>query len=275
MENIILEPVMRNTAPCILLSTLYIKNIYKDANIVVLPSDHLIKDEKEFQDVIMVANNKIEEIKDGIITIGIVPNRPETGYGYIEVATSGNINSRTVLEVEKFVEKPNLEKALEYIASSKYLWNAGMFIFNSNYLLEQFKKHLEEMYIQLKDLPNNYKDISKFLEERYPLCQKISFDYGIMEKSSDIYVIPSDFGWDDVGTWSSVERYIDRSECNNVLKGDVYIDNSNNNIVYGGIRKIILSNVDDLYCIDSDDVLIIGRRDDINEVHKYRDKVDV
>lgn len=268
-KNIIIEPEGRNTAPCILLATLYIKQLYEDATISVLPSDHAIRNSEEFCKILSLANKYIEnENKKAIVTIGITPNRPETGYGYIKFEKE---NSK-VIKVEKFVEKPDLETAKEYLSSGMYLWNAGMFIFNADNMLEELKLNYSG-YNVLKDLPkiddNRY---SEKLKELYPKCESISIDYAVMEKSKNIYVIPGDFGWDDIGTWNSLERYIKKDVNDNILNGTISTYNSKNNVVYAGDKKVILLNAENVFCIDTDDVLVIGSKDSINKVHELRNK---
>ena len=249
-KNIIVEPVGRNTAPCILLSSLYIKQMYNDCNIAVLPSDHLIKDEKAFLETLKIADDFVKNNRESIVTIGIEPNRPETGYGYIKY---NNNQKENVVKVEKFVEKPNIEKAISYLNSKNYLWNAGMFIL----------KQLPEIYCE------NY---NEKLNELYPKSESISIDYAVMEKSKNIYVIPSDFGWDDIGTWKSLERYIEEDENNNYIKGQASIYNSSNNILYSENKKIIVIGLDNIFCIESDDKIVIGQKDSIEELVKYREK---
>ncbi len=186
-QNIIIEPEGRNTAPCILLACMYIKQIYNDATIAVLPSDHAIKDEDEFCNILKIANDYVEkENSDAIVTIGITPNRPEIGYGYIKFEKSDN----KVIKVEKFVEKPDLKTAEEYLSSGMYLWNAGMFIFNINNMLKELEINYSGYNI-LKGLPS-IGDISyeKVLDELYTKCESISIDYAVMEKSKNIYVVP-------------------------------------------------------------------------------------
>lgn len=266
-ENIIIEPSSRNTAPCILLSCFYIKKRLGNCNIVVLPSDHIVKNTDEFNKIIDKGFSFIEQKQEGIITIGIIPDRPETGYGYIKIDET-NYKEGDILKSEKFVEKPNFEKAIEYVKSKKYLWNAGMFIFNVDYLINEYKENLPNVYSFIKKInESNESDYYQSLCKNYELAEKISFDYGIMEKNNDVYVIPANFGWDDVGTWSSVERYIAQDENKNIIKGNVDLIESNNCIVYANDKKIILCNVENIYCIDSDDVIIIGPKDEINEVY--------
>lgn len=266
--NIICEPVGRNTAPCILFSCLYIKNLLGNINIACISSDSYIAKEDVFLENIIHAFNFVEEKSDAIVTIGITPTRPETGYGYIKYEKSNLLVNKVV----KFEEKPDIKKAIKYFTSHEYLWNAGMFIFNNIKMLEELKENIPDDYNVLASLPkitdNNY---GKFLNDNYLKCNKISIDYAVMEKSKNIYTIPSDIGWDDVGTWKSLERYLEKDSDDNVIKGKVTMLNSHDNIVYGNNKKIIILNVNNIFCIDSKDVLIIGRKDDIDEVPKLKD----
>lgn len=274
-RNIIIEPVGRNTAPCILLASLYIKQIYNDVNIAVLPSDHIINNEEEFCNILIDANQALNIKIDGIVTIGIKPNRPETGYGYIECSIeSQNINNKQIIKVNRFVEKPDIEHAKQYLDDGNYLWNAGMFIFDVNYMLTELEENLNEEYNLLSNLPSIYsKQYMECLKEKYEKCKSISIDYAVMENSNNIYVIPSDFGWDDVGTWKSIERYVKSDVDSNFITGKVKTYNSKNNVVYGGNKKIVLLDIDDIFCIESDDVIIIGKKEKMSEVHKYRNEV--
>ncbi len=268
-QNIIVEPVGRNTAPCILLASMYINQIFEDANVAVLPSDHAIGNKDEFCKTLMCANDYVEnKNKKAIVTIGITPNRPETGYGYIKF----NKSDDKVIKIDRFVEKPNLDNAKKYLDEGNYLWNAGMFIFNIKNMLKELEENYSGYKI-LEKLPKiedkNYKEA---LEKLYPDCEAISIDYAVMEKSNNIYVIPSDFGWDDIGTWMSLTRYIKADEQNNYLKGDIVSYNSKNNIVYAGNKKVILLDIDNVFCIDADGVIVIGSRDKIKDVHELRNK---
>lgn len=273
-ENIIIEPMARNTAPCILLGLLYIKEKYGDTNIIVLPSDHKINDEQEFRSVLADANTFLNENINSIITIGITPNRPETGYGYIKcnkVVT--NINKHSIKCVERFVEKPNIEKANKYLRDRHYLWNAGMFMFNTKHMIKEFQINFNECYKLLSTLPfSNSAEYMSALKDKYALCEAISIDYAIMEKSKTICVVPVDFGWDDIGSWNALERYISKDNNNNVLKGDVYIDNAKDCIVYGTDKKIILLDIEDVFVIDVKNTLVIGKKSSISKVTDLRGK---
>ncbi|MCD7893361.1 MAG: mannose-1-phosphate guanylyltransferase [Erysipelotrichaceae bacterium] len=274
-QNIIVEPIGRNTAPCILLSTLYIKQIYQDANIVVLPSDHMINDVEEFLNVLYDGNEFINQNNESIITIGITPDRPETGYGYIKY--HNQIESQTnhsIYKVDKFVEKPNIDKANEYLQSGDYLWNAGMFMFNSNFMLKEMNTYFKKSFDILSGLPTtNDANYMSELENKYKECEAISIDYAIMEKSEYIYVIPSDFGWDDIGSWKALERYIDSDSNGNILKGNMKLFNSNTNTVYSTEKEIVLLDIDNIFCIETDERIVIGKKDSLSKVHELREKV--
>lgn len=268
--NIITEPCSKNTAPCILLSTIYIKNIYKNANIVCVSSDSHIENENKFIDDILLANEFVTKKQEAIVTIGIKPTRPETNYGYIKYEHSDG----KVLKVSKFVEKPDLELAKKYYDSKEYLWNAGMFIFNAESILKEFENNLPKEYNLLINLPKHINsEYYKFLNENYKKCEKISIDYAVMEKSNNVYTIPTEIGWDDIGTWNSVERYIPKDERDNVLKGNIEAIDSNNNIVYANNKKVVLLDVENIFCIDSDDVIIVGKKESLNKVHTLKDKL--
>ncbi len=252
-KNIIIEPVGRNTAPCILLSSLYIQQIYTDCKIVVLPSDSAINDEKSYLQTLKAANNFLNNQSNAIVTIGITPNRSEVGYGYIKTDKYiTTLNDKKILKVEKFVEKPSEERAKFYLSEGNYLWNAGMFVFDVRFMIEQFKKLVPDIYNLLIQLPNIYDDKYKLiLNKLYPECEPISVDYAIMEKSQDIYVIPSEFGWDDVGSWEALERYMKIDLIDHQAQGEKYdSDNSkildnfsesigNDFVMYFGIFSII------------------------------------
>lgn len=274
-KNIIIEPVGRNTAPCILLSTIYINQIFKNANITVLPSDHLISNVDMFLKTLETANEFLKNNNKTIVTIGIKPDRPETGYGYIKMTDKKvYLNEMNIVNVEKFVEKPNIEKAKEYLQKGNYLWNAGMFVFNCNYMLEELKNNYEEGYKLLENLPKiDDKNYKIELEKVYKDCKAISIDYAVMEKSNSIHVIPSDFGWDDIGTWKALQRYIEPDEASNIIKGKVKTYNSSNNVVYAGNKKIILLDIDDIFFIESNDMIVIGKKDKISEVHQLKNSI--
>ncbi len=272
-KNIIIQPEVMNTAPCILMSSLYIKDLYGDSNLIVMPSDHLIKKEDLFLETIKTANSFSLEFPTGIITIGITPNRPETGYGYIKMSDEIiKYPDKDIIKIEKFVEKPCFEKALEYLEDGNYLWNSGMFLFNIDYVLDVFKNNLPKTYEILNNLPNA--NDSNYLQElinNYGKCEAISFDIAVMEHTNNNFVIPSNFIWDDIGTWKSLERYNEKDSNNNIIKGNVKCIDSKNNIIYANDKPIAILEVDDIFCVDTDDILIVGKKELLDNLHKYKD----
>ena len=274
--KIILEPKSRNTAPCILLSTLYIQQIYKNATIVVLPSDHNINNQNEFCNIIQTSHTFINMNLNSIITIGISPTRPETGYGYIQCGDSIDIISNyNIYKVNKFIEKPNLEVAKKYLTKNNYLWNSGIFIFNSQTILKEFKISFQNGYHLLSSLPSIYSsEYDCELEKKYALCDSISFDYAIMEKSKNIFVIPANFEWDDIGTWMALERYLKKDEAKNIRKGDIVMINSQENIVYSDTnKKVFFVDIDELFLINTNDTLIVGKKDSLEKVALLKDVI--
>ena len=274
-RNIIVEPIGKNTAPCIALSAFQIEKYYKDATIAVLPSDHLIRNEVEFRNVIAAADRFIEENEESIVTLGIKPDRPETGYGYIKCdKTYSIVNGLKIKDVDMFVEKPNQEKAEEYLEDGNFLWNGGMFVWKAKNILRLTKKYLKNTYDVLKEITcASEEEYEEELKNNYNFVDSVSIDYSIMEKADNIYVIPSEFGWDDVGTWYSVERYRDKDENNNVCVGNIVNINSKNNIIVGKNKPVIISGLDDIFVVESDDVILIGKKDDIKDIKKIKNAV--
>lgn len=273
-RNIIVEPEGRNTAPCILLSSLYIQQIYHDASIVVLPSDHQINNNDEFINVLKDAYQFIRKEKDGIITIGITPNRPETGYGYINfLETTMKINTHDVKKVNCFVEKPDYKTALKYLTDGRYLWNAGMFMFNALFMIDEYKKYANDTYLKLTSLPSidNSEYFNK-LKMIYKECESISVDFAIMEKTKHLFVIPADFGWDDIGNWKALERYIKSDRNNNHCKGNVKLLNSKNNVVFSSDKKVILLDADNLFVVETSECVIVGNVNSLATIHELRGK---
>lgn len=273
-RNIIIEPTGRNTAPCILLSTLYIKQIYNDVKIAVLPSDHVINNEVEFLNILDTTSKYLDENNKAILTIGITPTRPETGYGYIKQQNKlMTINDKDIYKVERFVEKPNFETALVYLNEGHYLWNAGMFVFNTETMINEFKLYANDVYEVLSKLPSiddeNYQNV---LNDIYCDCRAISVDYAIMENSKEICVLPGDFGWDDVGAWKALERYMHEDQNENITKGHIHLENCHQSIIYASDKTIIVDGLDDIYCIQSGDYIIIGKKENLNKVHEFRGK---
>ena len=283
--NIILEPIGRNTAPCIALSAMYIKQFFKDAVIAVLPSDHLIRDDEGFINLLAAGADFVEDKKEAIVTIGITPNRPEVGYGYIKFnkeMDNQTINSEVALDkesvqilpVEAFVEKPSKDKAKQYISEGNYLWNAGMFIWSADNILKLTEKHINNTFNILKSIDMSEAESFRVqCREKYPLVDNISVDYGIMEKAEDIFVIPGDFGWDDIGSWFAVERYSNKDEDNNVHKGEVRSIDSKDNMVISSGKPIIVVGAENLLVVESDEVIFVCSKEHINNLKDIKKKI--
>ncbi|MGL4991137.1 MAG: mannose-1-phosphate guanylyltransferase [Sarcina sp.] len=264
LENIIIEPEGRNTAPCIALSTMMIKRKFEEAKVLVLPSDHLIKNVNRFHEIVELGEKFLHERKETILTLGMKPTRAEIGYGYIKVGE--RINNKIIYKVENFVEKPNKEYAFRYFTSGEYLWNSGMFIWDNNYILDLFKKYLPDTYRNLENIKFlDEENIELFLEKNYKYTDMISVDYGILEKIKNICVIPCEIGWDDVGNWTSVERYSEKDQAGNVFKGEGILYNSKNNIVLAN-KKILINNVEDLIVVETDDYVMISSKKEEQEI---------
>ena len=272
VQNIIVEPEGRNTAPCIALSAFVIKKYYKDANMIVLPSDHLIADEDEFRNVIKNADEFVKENKEAIITLGMEPTRPETGYGYIRYGNDKKeINNHKVIKVDAFVEKPNKEKAEAYIKEGNYLWNGGMFLWSADNILNQIEKYSNDTYKALKDIEIvANEDVQGFINNNYYKTEAISIDYAVMEKSDSIYVVPSKFGWDDVGSWEALDRYREKDDKGNVLVGNAKVVDSHGNLVISSSHDIVVEGLKDIYVIENDGKILIGHKSNVANVKELK-----
>lgn len=273
-KNIIVEPEGRNTAPCIALSAMIIKKYYNDATMVVLPSDHLIKDEDSFRNILLDGEKYLKENDKAILTLGMTPNRPETGYGYIKFSKDKTyINNNEVIKVDKFVEKPNLEKALEYLADGSYLWNGGMFIWTVNNILDQIEEFIPKTYNALKNIEQiNVNELQGYINENYGKTDSISVDYAILEKSNEIYVIPSDFGWDDVGSWEALDRYREKDDNGNIFIGKINSIDSNNNLIISKNHNVIINGLNNIYVIENEGHIIVGKKEEISMIKELKQK---
>ena len=229
-ENIIAEPVGMNTAPCAIYSAMKIYKKNPEAEILVCPSDHLILNEEKFTETVLLALKNSKE-NQGLYTLGIQPTRPDTGYGYIQyIEEKGKVK-----KVKTFTEKPNLDLAEKFLKSGDFLWNSGIFIWSAKDILASFKKYLPEMYNTFEDI-KDYLNTEKEAEEVqiiYPTLQKVSIDVGIMEKDKNVYVIPSQFGWSDLGTWLSLYDQAEKDNNENAILGKSTLTyNSKGNIIY-------------------------------------------
>ena len=271
-RNIIVEPEGRNTAPCIALSAFVIKKYYENANMIVLPSDHLIKDEDEFRNIIESADKFVNENNEAIITLGMEPSRPETGYGYIRYGKEETyVNKHKVIKVDAFVEKPNKEKAKKYIEEGNYLWNGGMFLWSIDNILNQIDTYSNETYRALKEIDNiSDEELQIFINDNYYKTEATSIDYAVLEKSNDIYVIPSNFGWDDVGSWEALDRYREKDKFGNVLVGCAKAVDSQGNLIISSNHHIVVEGLDDIYVIENDGKILVGNKSNVANVKELK-----
>lgn len=267
-KNIIVEPEGRNTAPCIALSAFIINKYYEDATMVVLPSDHLIKDENEYRSIINDADRFVNNNKNAIITLGMKPSRAETGYGYIKIGEEKNsLNSHEVIKVDAFVEKPDKKTAEEYLDNGSYLWNGGTFIWSAKNILEQIRKYSPDTYEALKDIEEIDERWLKYLiKAQYSETQAISIDYAVMEKSRDIYVIPSDFIWDDVGSWEALDRYREKDRFGNIYVGNTKVVDGRNNLIISSSNSIVVEGLSDIYVIENGGKILVGHKSNVANV---------
>lgn len=267
-ENIIFEPESRNTSACICLSNLYIKRKFNDCSVIVLPSDHLIKNQDVFIDTILYADKFLENNKYSIITLGIRPNRAETGYGYINANFSEK--SKTI-KVNAFVEKPDYSTALKYLNSGDYYWNSGIFIWKVDLILDLINKFLNNTYKILSPILDiSFDKYDEFIIDNYKFTDQISIDYSVMEKYDNIFVIKGNFGWDDVGSWSSIDRYREKDRDGNILNSSGVLMKSNNNTILTS-KKILLNNVNDLIIVETDDYILVSSKEHAQDIKLAQD----
>lgn len=274
-RNIIVEPEGRNTAPCIALSAMVIDRYYKNSNMVVLPSDHLINDEEEFRNTLLAADSFIREKDEAIVTLGMNPTRPEVGYGYIKYSNEVlKSNDFRVIKVDAFVEKPNLDTAKKYLREGNYLWNGGMFIWSINNIINQIKMYSPNTYNSLINIMEVREDkLQETINSNYENTEAISIDYAVLEKSKDVYVIPSNFGWDDVGSWEALDRYREKDELGNVLVGESKVVKANNNLVISSNNSVVVEGLDDIYVIESGGKVLVGHKSNVANVKELKNIV--
>lgn len=274
-RNIIVEPEGRNTAPCIALSAMVIDRYYKNSNMVVLPSDHLIKDEEEFRNTLLAADSFIKEKDEAIVTLGMNPSRPEVGYGYIKYSNEVlKRNDFRVIKVDAFVEKPNLDTAKKYLREGNYLWNGGMFIWSINNVINQIKMYSPNTYNALINIKEISEDkLQQTINKNYEKTEATSIDYAVLEKSKDVYVIPSNFGWDDVGSWEALDRYREKDELGNVLVGQSKAVKANNNLVISCSNRVVVEGLSDIYVIESDGKVLVGHKSNVANVKELKNIV--
>lgn len=262
-NQILTEPVMRNTAPCIAYGCYKIESINPNASIVVAPSDHLILDEAAFITAIEKSLKAASE-NDCLITLGIMPSRPDTGYGYIQF-TDQAMNDE-FYKVKTFTEKPTLDIAKTFIQSGDFLWNAGIFVWSAKAILKAFSRYLPEMNEIFADARSVYNTAGEkdHVHQAYMQCTNISIDYGIMEKADNVFVLPSEFGWSDLGTWASIYQLAEKDYVGNaVIPSDKVImyDSSNCMVNVPPDKLVVLQGLHDFIVVESNNTLLICPRD--------------
>lgn len=260
-EHVLLEPCRRNTAPCIAYASYKIHKSNPKANIVVSPSDHMVRDLEEFQ---RVAENALEftSLNDSILTLGMHPTRPETGYGYIAAEFWGPLCCGSeIFRVDSFKEKPDLETAREYVSCDNYFWNSGIFVWNAETIIQAFHKHcpvISDVFDKLEPYLLTEQEQEK-VDELFPTCRNISVDYAIMEKAEDIFVYPAAFGWSDLGTFGSLYAYNEKDEAGNVVIGEnVHLHECEGCIVHAtsGKRVVVQGLKDSIVCEKDGEILV-------------------
>ncbi len=276
-KNVLAEPMRRNTAPCIAYASFRIFNTNPDAIMVVSPADHHITEEKRFREVINESFTFAKENKV-LLTLGIKPDRPETGYGYIQANTRKKVPGyKNLMQVKTFTEKPNKEQAQAFIDSGDFYWNSGIFIWSAKEIINSFERHLPDIFTTFDE----YRKLFGTVKEKdvigrvYSECSSISIDYGIMEKADNVYVKCGNFGWSDLGTWSSLSGHTPGDRKGN--SGDISklfaYDTGNTIIKVPDNKIVVLQGLDDYIVVDSGDALMVVRRDEEQRIKKILDDI--
>jgi mannose-1-phosphate guanylyltransferase len=269
-ENILYEPSRKNTAPCIAYASykLMLKN--PNAKLICAPADHLVKDEDNFQRVCMKALDFVDHL-NAFVTLGIKPSNPNTGYGYIQHDTMAAADN--IFKVKTFTEKPNLDLAKTFLASGDFLWNAGIFVWKVANIVTAFEKYLPEMHELFQSELGEFNTPGEqaAIDRIYPQCTNISIDYGIMEQADNVYVIPSSFGWSDLGTWNSAYENLEKDYLDNAVNGNnvVIIDSTHCMVQTEDKKLVLLQGLDNFIVIDTSDVLLICKKEKEQEIKEY------
>lgn len=275
-EQVVLEPAMRNTAPCILYAALKIQKMNPDAVMVVAPSDHWIEDEAAFAEDVTACFEKCEN--EGVLcTLGIKPSFPNTGFGYVEFEKDGDPKRSGFQKVRQFREKPDYETAKEFLAQGNFLWNAGIFIWGVNTIVNAFKQYQPVQYALFESgipLYNTSKE-SAFIQEHYAQAENISIDYAILENSKSIYVLPATFDWNDLGTWGSLYDKLEKDESHHaIVNARVISEDASGNMIRSPKNKIVvIDGLRDYIIVDNDDVLLIYPKAKEQDIKKVLNKV--
>ena len=271
-SNILCEPAMRNTAPCVGYAAFKIQSMNEHANMIIAASDHIILKEAEF---VRVVNDCLDLTakNDVLLTLGITPSRPDTGYGYIQFTDTKLANHKKARKVKTFTEKPNQELALNFLDSGDFLWNSGMFIWSAKSISLAYRKHLRDMYDLFeegKEFYNTNKE-REYIDRVFPGCKNISIDYGIMEKSDNVYVYPADFGWSDLGTWGSLFTHLPSDNNNNAVQGDkvMLYDCTDNIIKVPHDKLVVLQGLQGYIVVENEGTLLVCKKEDEQKIKQF------
>ena len=275
-DHILLEPCQRNTAPCIAYVSWRIKAIDPKANIVVTPSDHIVADTAEFRRVV-ASCMKFTADTDAIVTLGMTPTRPETGYGYIQADLSSNsLRNKEIFRIDSFREKPDLETAKEYISQKNYFWNAGIFIWSVSTIVNAFRVYSPAISKVFENLLSVYgtEQEQALIDQRYPECESISVDYAIMEKAEEIFVCPANFGWSDLGTWGSLLAQVNCDLYGNVKIGqNIQTYDSHNCIIHTTQeKKVVVQGLDNCIVAEEDGKLLICKLSEEQRIRQFSEE---
>ncbi|MBT6649979.1 MAG: mannose-1-phosphate guanylyltransferase [Flavobacteriales bacterium] len=271
-SNILCEPAMRNTAPCVAYAAFKIQSMNEDANMIIAASDHIILKEDEF---VRVANDCLDIVakNDVLLTLGITPSRPDTGYGYIQFSEDNLSGSKKARKVKTFTEKPNQELALNFLDSGDFLWNSGMFIWSAKSITLAYRKHLRDMYEVFDEGKQFYNTINEkeFIDRVFPACKNISIDYGIMEKSENVYVYPADFGWSDLGTWGSLYSHLELDEYKNTIQGNnvMMYDSSDNLVKVSDDKLVVLQGLNGYIVVENEGTILVCKKEDEQKIKQF------
>ena len=283
-ENVILEPFLKNTAPCIALTCTQLSNVIDDDTVIhALPADHVIHNVREFHQSLELAAT-VATSKDGIVIIGVMPTRPEPQYGYVQIKSRegdlGELYDKGVRYSRTYAEKPDVETALRFINSGDFLWNSGIFTMKAGIFWNSLEKHLPEHYrlfkVMQKDFGKDSFDLAK--KDMYMQMQSESIDYGILEKANNVYVIESSFTWSDLGTWDELYRLSMKDARNNIIEGDVIPIKTSNCLIISNGRLIGTVGIEDLVIIDSEKALLVckkGKTDAVTEVVDFMKRKNI
>lgn len=283
-ENIILEEVSKNTAPAITMAVLKIEKIYPSSTIFILPSDHLINGEKNFTDLLL-KGGEIAESKNAVLTIGIEPKYPETGYGYIHVSSEQLVSDdQKYYKVQNFEEKPDLKTAEKYLAAGSYYWNSGIYITPAKLLLQEIENKLSSLYNNCKKIMeiSEYKNLSQIrdkikitkIKNIYSELENISIEYGVIEKLAKIYLLKANFIWDDLGSWTSLERVNEKNSENNIVVGKHLGIDTSDSIIYSCDRIVTTVGIKNLIIVNTGDAVLICDKDKAQEIKELRKLIE-